>query len=97
MVVKSLSKSSNGLTEPTPTTESERSKVPISLMGLRMVGLTKLPAVIWTRTTAIAEMNRDGPDFIELSRSEVQTLENTGDEESFLTSQLPPVINFRKC
>lgn len=73
-----------------PTTESERSKGPYLANGIKNGWIDQTSAVIWTRTTAIAEMNRDGPDFIELSRSEVQTLENTGDEESFLTSQLPP-------
>ncbi|WP_141402377.1 alkaline phosphatase D family protein [Sediminicola luteus] len=46
-------------------------------------------AVIWTRLTAMPEMNADGPEFIPISKKEAQQLAKTGDSTQIWSAQVP--------
>ncbi len=57
--------------------------------GLRNSWADQHSIVLWTRTTARAEMVQDGPEFVVLDREQERQWESTSNEQQLLQVQLP--------
>lgn len=57
--------------------------------GMRNGWADQTSIVIWTRTTAVAEMIQDGPEFISIDREQERKLQSTSSERELLEVQLP--------
>lgn len=64
--------------------------------GMRNGWADQRSIVIWTRTTALAEMIQDGPEFIAIDRVQERTLESTLSEEKLLQVQLPEGVRLEQ-
>ena len=58
--------------------------------GLKHGWVKQSSATIWTRTTRNPGMNLNGPEFLEITKKQADTLQSQNDETLLLNSQLPP-------
>ena len=64
--------------------------------GIKNGWVDQTSAIVWTRTTINGEMNKQGPNFLELTRSDLNDLQSTKNASILLRSQLPPEVNLEE-
>ena len=64
--------------------------------GMKNGWIDQTSAVIWTRTTLNKELNQQGPNFLELSRSDLNKLQASKDSLQLLRSQLPADVQLNE-
>lgn len=69
--------------------ELPKSSPPFLANAMRNSWADQNSIVLWTRTTAHREMNRDGQPFNTLPRAELSELSKSGDAQAMLQAQLP--------